>query len=183
MKPITATTAMTNTRELSRPMWYMASPYSHPDTAVREARFRAVAHVAAHYIRQGISVFCPITHSHPIEVEGFEGGPFAYPTAGPAFWRDFDRPMMEACCGCITATLPGWEKSKGVAGEEDFFHALGRPVMRDHSWLTIVPSALTTQLFRVPALEKVQPGEVIYLPDGTTPEDYQAYTGNFDPAD
>ena len=45
---------------------YLCSPYSHPDAAVREARYVAACRKAAEYAMRGISVFAPIAHSHPI---------------------------------------------------------------------------------------------------------------------
>ena len=68
-------------------MIYLASPYSHPDTAVRELRFREACRAAAELIRRGHAVFSPIAHGHSISLAGL-------PT-GWAFWEPFDRLMLQ----------------------------------------------------------------------------------------
>lgn len=47
-------------------MIYLASPYSHPEPRIKEARFRA----AAQLFKRGHLVFCPIAMSHPLAVYG-----------------------------------------------------------------------------------------------------------------
>ena len=196
MIPTNTITAATNLRRLSRPIWYMASPYNHDDPDVRQARFEAVCQVAASYLKQGLSLFSPIAHSHPIEVEGFINGGIAAPDA--SFWRDWDLPLMEACCGIITVTLPGWKDSVGVAGEEEFFRLSGLPVVRDASWPLIIKESLYMRLMgwtpeseeeaekrreRLSALAYVKdnppPEVVIALPDLSKMEDEGIPTGKY----
>jgi len=43
-------------------MIYFASPYSHPDPLVRQARFDAACHAAAGLIQAGHAVVAPIVH-------------------------------------------------------------------------------------------------------------------------
>lgn len=173
-------TASSATRELSRPMWYLACPYSHDDASVREARFKAICTVAGVYVQQGISVFSPIAHTHAIEQAMGVG------KIEPPVWIDFDQPMMEASCGIITVTFPSWEASVGVGHEEDYFRDTGRPVLRDHSWQGIIPPELMRDLM-VPAMPV--PGEVSWLPDESIqirqrePGEYCPMTGTFEPAD
>ena len=51
-------------------MIYLASPYSHPDPAVRKERFHAACQARAELIRAGWIVFSPIVHSHPLVEHG-----------------------------------------------------------------------------------------------------------------
>jgi hypothetical protein len=51
-------------------MIYLCSPYTHPDPAVREARYEAACRTAAHLMRSGKIVFSPIAHSHGIAQYG-----------------------------------------------------------------------------------------------------------------
>ncbi len=51
-------------------MIYLASPYSHPDPAVREQRFRAACRAAAELIRAGHVVISPVVHGHPMAALG-----------------------------------------------------------------------------------------------------------------
>lgn len=107
---------------MTRPIIYLATPYSHPDPAVREARYEAVTRYAARLIAEGNVVFSPITMSHPIEV--LSG-------AAPApsdVWCDFDEPFMEVSAEAVVLMLPGWEQSRGVAREIAHFTTAGKPV-------------------------------------------------------
>ena len=74
---------------------YLASPYSHPDPAVRKQRFEDVCRCAAKLILQGQVVFCPIAHSHPIELL-MEDARFSE-DIGWDFWSKQDIPFMERC--------------------------------------------------------------------------------------
>ncbi len=55
-------------------MIYLASPYSHPDARVRQRRFEEACQAAAAITRAGLSVFSPISHSHPIARYGVPTG-------------------------------------------------------------------------------------------------------------
>jgi nucleoside 2-deoxyribosyltransferase len=50
-----------------KPVIYLASPYSHPDPAVRQCRFELACMAAARRMERGLIVYSPIAHSHPIE--------------------------------------------------------------------------------------------------------------------
>ena len=99
---------------------YLASPYSHPDAAVREDRFRAVCEHAAALLRDGHLVYSPIAHSHPLAALGLPGD--------WAFWADHNRAMLERSSSLVVLQLPGWERSVGVAAEVEIARALGLPV-------------------------------------------------------
>ena len=104
-------------------MIYLASPYSHDDPKVREARFQAVCRVAGRLMREGVHVFSPIAHTHPIALAGDL-------PKGWDFWAEFDRQMVQACEELWILRLPGWEMSTGVQAEiklaKDFhMHAFG----------------------------------------------------------
>ena len=45
---------------------YLATPYSHPDSGVREFRFVESCATAAKLMNIGFPVVSPIAHSHPI---------------------------------------------------------------------------------------------------------------------
>lgn len=101
---------------------YLASPYSHPDRAVREARFRAACRAAAQLMDAGQRVFSPIAHSHAIEEHGMG-------ERRPAdFWLRQDGPLL--CCAdeLWVLMLDGWRESKGVQEEIRICELLGKPV-------------------------------------------------------
>jgi hypothetical protein len=91
---------------------YLASPYSHESSAVRERRFEDVAKCAAHFMRQEYILFCPITHSHPIQKHGTPGG--------WGFWRHVDETAIENCEQLWVLCIEGWKESEGVQDEIKF---------------------------------------------------------------
>jgi hypothetical protein len=95
----------------AKPIIYLAVPYSHPDEAVRLERFHRVNAAAASLMAQGICVFSPVSHSHPIASSGIE-----LPT-GWEFWGAYCHTMLSACKKLLVLKLEGWDKSIGVAGE------------------------------------------------------------------
>lgn len=102
---------------------YLASPYSHPDPAVKEQRFREACRVSGNLMRRGKSIFAPIPHSHSIE-QHFEGGG----VEGMDFWLSQDFAVLRHCSELLVLKLEGWERSKGVAAEVELAGKLGIPV-------------------------------------------------------
>ncbi len=102
-------------------MFYLASPYSHPDPAVREFRFREVCRTAAALLRSGIDVFSPVAHSHPI-------ARFGVPTTWE-FWQRVDHEYLQSCEGLVVLRLAGWEESVGVRAELELARRWGMPVI------------------------------------------------------
>lgn len=101
---------------------YLATPYNHADPAVREWRFRAVSKAAGHLMRvRGLKVFSPISHSHPIKIEGNLPG-------GWAFWGQYDKTFLDVCESLIVLKLRGWDESAGVKAEVEYARAAGMPV-------------------------------------------------------
>jgi nucleoside 2-deoxyribosyltransferase len=101
-------------------MIYLASPYSHPDPAVREERYRAACQAAAALLLAGQPVCSPIVHSHPLVAYGV-------PT-GWVFWSRFDRALLARCDEVLVLMLDGWQESVGVQAEIRIARALGKPV-------------------------------------------------------
>lgn len=101
-------------------MIYLASPYSHPDPAVRADRYRAACRATAALVKAGRVVYSPIVHSHPL-VE------FDLPTAW-SFWEHNDCAHLERCDEVMVLTLDGWQASVGVSAEVAIARALGKPV-------------------------------------------------------
>lgn len=102
-------------------MIYLASPYSHADENIRRERFDAACKVAAHLMEAGHVVFSPIAHSHPIEQHMGE-------IHDTAWWMRQDLAFMEGCERMVILALPGWEMSKGVRMEREWFEERGRSV-------------------------------------------------------
>jgi nucleoside 2-deoxyribosyltransferase len=101
-------------------MIYLASPYSHPDPAVREHRFQAACRAAARLIRLGRTVYSPIAHSHSIAAHGL-------PTEWE-FWESIDRRHLDDCDEVVVLMLDGWKTSAGVQAEIKYAEKHGKPV-------------------------------------------------------
>lgn len=107
---------------------YLASPYTPMavesdlmQATIREERFQAAAKAAAQLMAEGNVVFCPIAHSHPIDLY-FDG-----PESGD-FWAKQDRPFLDGCSRLVVLTLPGWTMSRGVEHEIRIAESRGIPV-------------------------------------------------------
>jgi hypothetical protein len=102
-------------------MIYLASPYTHPDRAVREARFYLVAQAGAALAIKGYHFFCPITHTHPIDLELQRLGI----DLSSDFWQKFDKPFLQMCNRFFILNIEGWDQSKGIQNETAFFAKRG----------------------------------------------------------
>jgi hypothetical protein len=100
---------------------YLATPYSHPERVVRLQRFEKVNAVAARLMRDGMHIFSPISHTHPIA----EAGDLPL---GFDFWQKYDTAFLNNCCKLIVLRLDGWEKSVGVTAEIEIAKSLGLPI-------------------------------------------------------
>jgi len=104
-----------------RPLTYLACPYSHPDHAVRVARFEAANAATAALMLTGHFVFSPISHAHPIaEAHDLP--------LGWDFREAFDRAFLSCCYRIIVLRLDGWEHSTGVTAEIRIAGEMGIPV-------------------------------------------------------
>ena len=91
-------------------LYYLATPYSHSDKNVMDNRFRMACDITAFLLRNGLNVFSPIAHSHPIAVlhelpTGFE------------FWRKYDEGFLSRCTDIIIVKAHGWLNSVGMKHE------------------------------------------------------------------
>ncbi len=103
-------------------MIYLASPYSHAKLSVRCYRFKQAAQAAGLLMSQGLHVFSPICHSHPIVTECPEhGGDWSY-------WEKWDRHFLKACDRFVILQIDGWATSKGVTAEIEIAKEFGLKV-------------------------------------------------------
>lgn len=102
-------------------MIYIASPYSHPDPAVREQRYEDVREYCALRITDGICVFSPIVYAHEMAKA------HTMPTDAKT-WERFNTTILRRCSQMIVLELSGWEESKGVRQEIIFANQLLIPV-------------------------------------------------------
>lgn len=104
-------------------MIYLASPYSHKDPAVMAERAEAVAAAAAHFMRQGHIIYCPIAAWHWVALR--HDLPKDWPT-----WRKLDFGFVRHAREVWVLALDGWDTSVGVTAEREMAVLLGLPVKR-----------------------------------------------------
>ena len=102
-------------------MKYLASPYSDFDPAIRLQRFQAACKATAELMNEGVRIFSPIAHTHPIAMAGDL-------PLGWDFWEQYDREMIAVCDELIVLCLDGFEDSRGVQAEIAIAKELGIPV-------------------------------------------------------
>jgi predicted acyl esterase len=103
-------------------MIYLASPYSHPDELVQEARYKAArnyVHWSLLYLED--TVYSPIVHYHTLaELSGLP--------PGFDFWRKHNFRMLALASQVDVLTIEGWNRSVGVAAEMVEASRLGIPI-------------------------------------------------------
>lgn len=110
------------TRKMSeKTLIYLAVPYSHPDAEVRLERFHAANKAAAKLMGEGLHIFSPISHTHPIALAGDL-------PLGWDYWAAYDHAILRACCKLLVLRSDGWEQSRGIAGEIAIAIGLGIPI-------------------------------------------------------
>jgi len=99
--------------------WYLASPYSN---LPRTDAFLSAAEAAAWLIGNGVRVYSPITHSHPIARYGkLDAGDLD-------LWLRVDKPFMQHAKGMIVLQLPLWGRSEGIRREVAAFAETQKPI-------------------------------------------------------
>jgi len=98
---------------LSKKLIYLAIPYSHSDFEMRRLRFRLANEMAAKLLKEGLNVFSPISHSHPISL-------YMDNSNDSDFWCEHSLSFLSFCDELFVYCLLGWEESKGVAKEIEF---------------------------------------------------------------
>jgi hypothetical protein len=101
--------------------YYLATPYSKYPAGIEEA-FKVACCAAADLIREGVRVYSPIAHTHPIAVHG-KIDPYAH-----SIWLPADAPFMHAACGLIVLRAESWEQSYGIKVEIEEFQKAGKPI-------------------------------------------------------
>lgn len=105
----------------TKPIYYLASPYTHTDERIKKDRAKAVTEAAVRLLKLGVFTFAPIAYNEPWERHELPGD--------WAFWCDFDKSFVERCdAGLIVLMLDGWDRFVGVTAEIEFAKELGYPV-------------------------------------------------------
>lgn len=89
---------------------YLASPYTHPDPFVREARYLQAMIELTRRLKAGEHVYSPIVHCHEL-------AKIADLPRDAKFWEAYNHTMLNRSSRLVVLCLPGWKESKGVADE------------------------------------------------------------------
>jgi hypothetical protein len=103
-------------------MIYLASPYSHEDPAIRQARYEAVRAFTCELLQQRKVIFSPIVYCHGIAVE------LGLPTDA-SYWKSFNMTFLRKADALYVLKLEGWEYSAGVKVETATAGLLAIPVL------------------------------------------------------
>jgi hypothetical protein len=101
-------------------MIYLATPYNHPDTSIRDLRYLWACKIVARLMSEGHRVISPIVHNHPLVKLGAP--------KGWDYWQGHDGEILEMCSAVWVVKMPGWETSIGVQAEIALANKLGKPV-------------------------------------------------------
>lgn len=118
---------------------YLATPYTRraagPDGCWCAERSRAAlaeaAREAARLAAVGVTAVSPVVLAVSMVEAEAEAGAVPGPRLDPmdeGFWRDWCRPILDACCAVVVPDLPGWRESAGVWREVRLALAWQRPV-------------------------------------------------------
>jgi hypothetical protein len=124
---------------------YLASPYSvgGADAAERKRRYQLVCRVAGALMAQGENIFCPIAHSHPIEIYS---GEILKNCSTHEFWLKQDFAILRHCSRMKVLLLPGidWHESVGITREVQFANRYGIPIFFITEEQALQPCQLST---------------------------------------
>ena len=91
-------------------MIYLASPYTHKDPEIVQARYEAVRKHTAWMLSQSIWVYSPIVHCHDLAIS------HKLPTDSQ-FWQAYNFHMIDLADELQVLKLEGYEQSIGIMGE------------------------------------------------------------------
>jgi len=100
---------------------YLATPYSKYPRCLKWAYIDA-AILTGRLLQSGVRAYSPIVHTHPIAVYA-EIDPYDHD-----IWLPFDEAMMEKSDHLLIALMDGWNESKGIKHEIEFFRECGKPI-------------------------------------------------------
>lgn len=97
---------------------YLASPYSHKDPEIMDARFEIAEFCVAFFSQQNKHVYSPILHYHEVAKR------FKLPTDFK-YWKQNNIAMIRSASEFHILNLPGCHRSVGVMGETHVAELLG----------------------------------------------------------
>ena len=113
---------MTTLHDLRRfDLIYVGTPYTRYPAGIEQA-FIDACKLTARLLREGLKVYSPIAHTHPIAIHG------GIDPLDLAIWLPFDAAIMEKADAMLIGKLTGWLESTGVRHEINTFDIAGKPI-------------------------------------------------------
>lgn len=122
---------------------YVASPLTHPDPRVMQARIEAAAVYTADLISAGEIAFAPVSYSRLLTQVNADPGPAA--GFDPHDWYQFDLHFLAIATELRLLTLPGWEQSSGVQLELHCAREWNIPIVQSQPWQKALTSRMPPQ--------------------------------------
>lgn len=104
---------------------YLAIPYSHPNSNVKDQRVKDFCRFDAKLAKSGTNTVSPIHKL--LLIEKGEKVPTTW-----KFWQEYSEELMSKCDILIVLKLPGWEISEGVRDEVELANKYNLPVIYKH---------------------------------------------------
>lgn len=102
---------------------YVATPYSLYPWGLSSAALDACRHTE-HLVRvYQMSAWSPVVHGHQLMRLGNLEPRDHY------LWMKINAPFMHACSAMVAVKMPGWQDSRGMAEEAEYFQAAGKPIV------------------------------------------------------
>lgn len=111
-------------------MIYLATPYSDPQSYIRQLRYAHAMHVAAELTKLGNVVYSPVVHFHQMALV------HQLPTTFD-FWDHICLAMLEKANELYVLKLDNWKASIGVTKEVEFAldHSIPVTYLEADEWL------------------------------------------------
>jgi hypothetical protein len=100
---------------------YLATPYSKYQLGPEQA-FIDAARLAGKLLLNGVTVFSPISHSHPLAIYT------PIDQISHDIWIPFDAAFMEAADAMVIGLMPSWDTSYGIEQEIKIFMLAEKPI-------------------------------------------------------
>lgn len=101
--------------------WYLATPYTKYHAGIYTA-YKMACVASAQLIHNGLVIFSPIVHSHPISKYG------GIDPLDGKFWMSLDNKFLAITNGVIALEAPGWDTSIGVQEELKIVEGYKKPI-------------------------------------------------------
>lgn len=103
-------------------VYYLCSPYSHEDPAVRQKRFEEAQRCAYSLQERGFILVEPIGSNHYKSVTFNVSPSFTY-------WKKTCEALIDRTDGIVVLLMDGWQESKGVQAEIRYAKSLDKEVV------------------------------------------------------